>query len=344
MKEESLKVRKMQGDVTDELEGDAAVSRPQKDIFGLTPSMSRFIIALFIFNAFIGIASYAWQVFTGLKEIKWAAPIVFWVLDVIIAYAVSKKMPWARVVFVIRALAGISTLFLLGAVEGQYVDPISQLIVLSGIGILLTGKIEESLAKFLGYALFLFVGYLGYSHFDTLFFREKIVSQLRILAERTYINEKYNFNMVVPDNWIVVERSDFAKVNKSFYKTAAAVALIRLDEKGYALFIPENTENLAYGYDTEYKLTTRKKELIDEIARIEGVQNLSQGDNFLIGNGGFELFWTAYREDGNLYKHVILYGLFDNNLGIKVMAWAQDLDAREVFQQAMKILLSVETR
>jgi len=242
---------------------------PKTDIFGLEHFLVNLLGVIVFLNGLLGVAVYVWQLYTRLKGVESFSVLLLYGADVYLAYHLLRRKPWIRTAFVVRSLIGILTLFALAGVSGKFTEAVTQTILWAAVLILLSGRVERFQARLLTFAAFVFLLYTDYTAFDALFFRQKLVEQVSGAAERTYYSRKYRFRITAPEHWIVIEKRDFGKVQRALVSMKAEVAFVTDDEKSYCAVIPEDVENVAYGYDTDYKLEVLRENFLRDLQETE---------------------------------------------------------------------------
>jgi len=343
MREEPLKsgVRKSAEPVSEmPLDQGRGSPAPQADIFGLEHFLVNLLGVLVFLNGLLGVAVYVWQMYIRLKGVESYGVLLLYGADLYLAYHLLRRKPWIRTAFVVRSLVGILMLFVLAGVSGRFTEAVAQTILWAAVLILLSGRVERFQARLLTFAAFVFLLYTDYTAFDALFFRQKLVEQVSGGSERTYCSRKYRFCITVPEHWIIIEKRDFSKVQKALVSMKAEAAFVTGDEKSYCAVIPEDVENVAYGYDTDYKLEVLRENFLRDLQETEGVQITSNRSDYLYGDGGFEIKWTVEKEN-IIYKYLLLYGIYGQT-GIQMLGWTSEMDPAAVFEEMRTMLRDIE--
>lgn len=345
MKEEPLKSRTQKNEeaISEMSFGRGGESpAPKADIFGLEHFLVNVLGAIVFLNGMLGAAVYVWQLYARLKGIESFSVLLLYGADMYFAYSLFTRKLWIRKALMVRSFIGLLILFTLAVVSGKFTEAVAQTILWAAVLILLCGRVERFQARLLGFAAFVFLLYTDYTAFDALFFRQKLVEQVSGAAERTYYSRQYRFCITVPEHWIIIGKRDFGKVQKALASMKAEAAFVTDDEKSYCAVIPENVENVAYGYDTDYKLEALRESFLQDLQKAEGVRIISNTSDYLYGNGGFEMKWTV-EKGGTIYKYLLLYGIYGQT-GIQMLCWTSEMDPAGVFEEMRSMLKNVEIR
>jgi hypothetical protein len=302
-------------------------------------SAFRMVALILICNAVGSAIYFTWSIYARVLGQATGRDMILILVDLFFAFSLFRGKVWARRWIIVRSILGALIWVGVSIYQKNPFGAVTQVIFFGAIIVLLSGKIEKQVARILGMIAIGMIVYISFNNIRAIIGQRKIIGQILTAGAREYTSEKFGYRITMPENWKIIKRSDFDKVDKSLLTTDAEIAMINREGTGYCLLIPEDLK----GYGTDYNLTGLRNAVLENAKTIKGVEVLESKLTSPYGEAGFQITYGLWSE-GFHYRYLVFYSVYQKT-GIQLLVWAFDSNADNVFSDVVNNVASrVEVR
>ncbi|HTY45949.1 MAG TPA: hypothetical protein VMD52_08175 [Patescibacteria group bacterium] len=288
------------------------------------------VALILVCNAAGSTLYFLWSLYARAVGPTTGRSMAFILVDLFFAFALFRQKLWARPWVIARSVLGALLWVGVSVYQRNPFGAVTQVVFFGAIIALLSGWVAKPVARVLGVAAIGLIAAIGFNNLQAIANYNKIAAQVINAGAREYVSEKFGYRITTPENWKIIKRSDFGKVDKSLLTTDAEIAMINKEGTGYCLLIPEELK----GYGTAYDLQMVRNAVLENAKRIKGVEVLENNLASPYGEAGFQIKYGVWSE-GFHYRYLVLYSVYQRT-GIQLLVWAFDSNADSVFSDVVK--------
>ncbi len=307
---------------------------PQGNPPGLDRTAVNAVVLILVLNAVGSAIYFAWSVYARVLGQTTGRDMAVILVDLFFAFSLFRGKAWARPWIIVRSVLGALIWVGVSLYQKNPSGAATQIIFFGAIIALLSGKVEKPFAKMLGMIAIGLIVYTSFNNIQAIVNQKKIAGQILNAGAREYTSEKFGYRITMPENWKIIRRSDFDKVDKFLLTTDAEIAMINREGTGYCLLIPEELG----GYGTDYNLEGLRNAVLENAKNIKGVEVLENKLTSPYGEAGFQIKYGLWSE-GFHYRYLVLYSVYKKT-GIQLLVWAFDSNADNVFNDVVNNIAS----
>ncbi|GEM_PF-581669 len=156
------------------------------------------------------------------------------------------------------------------------------------------------------------------------------------LGSHYFLNEQFHFSISTPDNWVIVQKKDFGKIDNGLEVVESDIGLIDLQGN---YFCAVGSEDLN-GYGDGEGMEQLRNNFLARIVEDKTVAIDSNEKIYLNGYDGFEIYYRSI-DPGLKAKYMTLYINY-GTIGINLTAWTSDGNPTKMFNEIKQIAENIK--
>lgn len=307
----------------------------ENKIAEIDPSAIKMVVAILVLNAIGSLIFFIWERFVGISAE--AGQNLLWVfVDITFAVGLWQRKEWARKWIIIRSVIGCITWVAMDISQFNILGAVTQVIYFGGIICLLIKNVPLKLSKGLGTLAILVILLTSSQNIEAILYHKKMLKQVDESGQVSYSSAKYGYSLNAPDNWTIIQRKDFKKIDPTLLDTDGDIAMMMKGGKGYCLVVPEPLPGLGVDYNVE----GLRNVFLNDLKNDPSVEIMSNSYVDGYGDTAFEITYSAWVE-GFHYNYILLYSI-QGKTGMQLFAWTFESESNKLFEDIRSIMKNIK--